>query len=94
MLQRTLQEIKHRLHASPAKYGWHITHPKACVKTVRVDKQMKITNFLNQQNAHFLFIIQYNFFTVKSDQHVSVPYFGTIIRDPYLSQLSIGKHNF
>jgi hypothetical protein len=40
-----------------------------------------ITHFLNQQNAHFLFIIQYNFFfTVKSVQHVSVPYYGTIIR--------------
>ena len=34
-----------------------------------------ITHFLNQQNAHFLFIVQYNFFTVKSVQHVSVPYF-------------------
>ena len=42
-----------------------------------------ITYFLNQQNTHFLFIIQYNFFTVKAVQHVSVPYFGTIIRDPY-----------
>jgi hypothetical protein len=34
-----------------------------------------ITNFLNQQNAQFLFIIQYNLFTVKSVQHVSVSYF-------------------
>jgi hypothetical protein len=48
-----------------------------CVKFIWL-----ITHFLNQQNAHFLFIIQYNFFTVKSVQHVSVPYFGTIIRDP------------
>jgi hypothetical protein len=38
---------------------------------------------LNQQNAHFLFIIQHNFFTLKLVQHVSDPYSGTIIRDPY-----------
>jgi hypothetical protein len=39
--------------------------------------------FLKPTNAHFLFIVQYNSFTVKSVQHVSYQYSGTIIRDPY-----------
>ena len=47
-----------------------------------MEMKRKMTHFISQQNAQFLFIIQYNFFTVQSVQHVSDPYFGTIIRDP------------
>jgi hypothetical protein len=39
--------------------------------------------FLIPTNSHILFITQYSFFIVKSVQHVSDPYSGTIIRDPY-----------
>jgi hypothetical protein len=41
-----------------------------------------ITHFLNQQ-LHNFYLLHNAIFTVKSDQHVSDPYSGTIIRDPY-----------
>jgi hypothetical protein len=67
----------------------HYRGPKA----IRSEfKKLENISHLNQQNAHFLFIIQYNFFfTVKSVQHVSVPYYKTIIMDPYRESHKITK---
>jgi hypothetical protein len=41
------------------------------------------TQFLNQQIHNFYLLHNTIFFTVKSVQHVSDPYSGTIIRDPF-----------
>jgi hypothetical protein len=50
--------------------------------TVHTVHFYSITNFLNQQ-IHTSYLLYNTIFTVKSVKHISVPYFGTIIRDQY-----------